>query len=493
MFKLNIGKLSALSGITDRDLVGVNLSGNILKVAHIKFSPNKKEVVDLLSRDITGMTDIDISKAIQDSVSGFKANRVDIIDIIPSHLIITKNIEIPSTQENEIKEIVRLQAGRHTPYSREEIIIDYIEIGTYRHSYTKILLVIVAKNLVKRHNEIFEKAGFKLDKVLLVSECLAYSITKALRLEAENIPTNIVYVDDSFTDFSVILKNRVIFIRSIPIGMTQLKSEKEIYEKRFVDEIKKSLEAYLGEDIEKIPNMLVLTGAEDKLRGIEILLNNTLHLPVKLWTYFENVNISEKAYKQASMAKSVSFLDVVASVLNCAEMKINLIPEEVKVRKSIEERGRDLIKTGVFILTIFILAFFILICRIIFEGEYLKNLNSRYAILDKEADKLEKYFVRIGAVKNYITKRGSSLDVLAELHSITPLDIELSEVRYDDQGKISVKGTAGAMSSVFSFVDNMDKSKYFEAAKSKYTTKRKEGAKDLTDFEIAASIKRQED
>jgi len=42
------------------------------------------------------------------------------------------------------------------------------------------------------------------------------------------------------------------------------------------------------------------------------------------------------------------------------------------------------------------------------------------------------------------------------------------------------------MSAIFSFVDEMGKSKYFKDVKTKYTTRRKEGEEDVVDFEIAA-------
>jgi hypothetical protein len=49
------------------------------------------------------------------------------------------------------------------------------------------------------------------------------------------------------------------------------------------------------------------------------------------------------------------------------------------------------------------------------------------------------------------------------------------------------------MSTVFSFVENMGKSRYFREVKTKYTTKRQEGKKDVTDFEVNALINRVDD
>lgn len=488
MFKFNLKQLNPFPGFTSQEAIGVDFSGNNLKIAVVRMLPSRKEVANLLNIDISGMSDPEISKAVKDSVGGLGAN-TDVFDIIPSNLVITKNIEIPSIDQREIREILNLQAGRHTPYSREEIIVDFVEIGTYKRSYTKVLLVIVARNVVKRHYEILERAGFKLRKVFFAPEGLALGISRLLKLETDNSPVNIVHVDESFTDFSIVLKGKVVFIRAIPIGTLQLKGEKEIYQERFVEELKRSLEAYLSEDIEKSPNMLVLTGAEDELRGVESLLNNTMHLPIKFLPYSNSLNISELAKRSISNSKQISFFDVTSCVLNSEEVKINLVPEEVRVRRSIEERGKDLIKTGVFVLTLFVLLFFILVSKIYFKGVQLSKLNNKYSNLAQEAKTLENDYLKIGLVKNYLNSRGFSLEVLTELHNITPEDVELTEIRYEEE-KFTVRGTADATSSVFSFVDNMSKSKLFKDVKTKYTSKRKDGQRDLTDFEITALIKR---
>jgi Tfp pilus assembly protein PilN len=91
-------------------------------------------------------------------------------------------------------------------------------------------------------------------------------------------------------------------------------------------------------------------------------------------------------------------------------------------------------------------------------------------------------------IKNYLLKRGFALEVLTELYNIAPLDLELSDISFDEQGKFSIRGTSESMSIVFSFVENLAKSKYFKNVKTKYTTKRKVGIKDFTDFEIICQL-----
>ena len=480
-------RFNPFSKIKHSELVGIDLSNNCLKIAHLRAS----EIVSLLSKDVSGLSDEEVSRAIKGLYAELKAKGPRVISVIPSTMLITKNIEIPSVNPQEIKDIINLQAGRHTPYSREEIVVDYIEIGNYKHSYTKILLVIVARSVLKKQFDIISKAGLKLENVLLASEGVSISAQKLLKAESSNFPAAIANIDSLSTDFTVVFKNKLVFIRSIPIGASALIEDKERFQLRFSEELKRSLEAYQSEDIEKVPTQLILTGVSGDWRQLEVVLGEAIHLPVQVMPYFKNLVIKGAAGKAVADTEKVSFLNVISCLLACEETKINLIPEEIKLKKAIEERGRDLIKTGIFIISACILIFFIMMSKIYFKNTYLASLNSKYQSFEEEARKLESDFAKSMMIKDYLSKRGFSLEVLVELYNTTPLEIEFNDIKFEDQGKLTVKGTAESTSKVFSFVDTMEKSKYFKDVKTKYTTKRREGLKDLTDFEIDCLLVRQ--
>ncbi|MBI3617401.1 MAG: pilus assembly protein PilM, partial [Candidatus Omnitrophica bacterium] len=131
-----------------KEQVGIDLGGNHLKFARVIIHANKRELVNIAHRDVTGMSEEDISKAVKTAIEDMKANDPEVVVTIPAHLVITKNIEIPSTDPREIMAIVNLQASRHTPYSREEIIVDYIHVGTYKQTYSRILLLIASREVI---------------------------------------------------------------------------------------------------------------------------------------------------------------------------------------------------------------------------------------------------------------------------------------------------------------------------------------------------------
>lgn len=491
MFRIKLPKIrSFYPAIARHDILTVELSSNHLKTAHIKMSSNKGELERVFYKDISGLSDLDISRLIRGSVNELQIKKAEVINIIPSHMVITKNIEVPSIDQKEIREIINLQAGHHTPYSREEIIVDYIEVGVYKRSYTKILLVILTRNMVKRQSDILEKAGLRVGRVLLAAEGFSHFIPKAAKLENNELPLCITNVDASFSDFTIALKGKTLFVRSIPIGAEHLAVDRERGEIRFTEELRRSLEAYQGENIESSPNAFILTGAIEELKGIEPKLNSALRIPVKILPYFSSVNVAADILREASLFRRVSFLDVISPVLALEEMKVDLIPEEIRLRRSLEERGRDLIKTGIYIMTLFVMVVLMLVSKIYFKSIHLKNLDKKYGAFGEEARKLEKDYLEIGIIRNYLVNRGYSLDVITELHTITPLSIKLDDIRYEAQGKLAIRGTAESMSAVFSFVDNMEKSGLFRDVKTKYTSKRKEGTKDLADFEINCSLEK---
>ncbi|OGW74889.1 MAG: hypothetical protein A2Z72_06280 [Omnitrophica bacterium RBG_13_46_9] len=484
-----IKNTNPLSAIAKKDIIGIDFGSTKLKIAHMRFLPNKTaEIIDLIMRDISNLVDTDIAKTIASSFQTLKVRTPYIISVITSNLTITKNIEIPSVDPKEIKEIINLQAGRHTPYTRDEIIIDYIDIGTYKNNYTKILLVIVTNNIIKRQFDVLKKAGLKLEKVLFAPEALGRSVDKVLKLNTANAPLTVVNVDEGFADFVVVYKNKLVFERSIPIGAQQLIEDKDQSGIRFAEELKKSLETYQSENIEKNPDSLILTGAIEEIPQVELLLNETLSVPVKAMPYLGDLAVKKDVLKTASESRRVSFLNVIAPILALNDIKISLIPEEIKIKKAIEERGKDLIKTGILTFSAFLVICMILISSIYFKTAYLKTLTEKYAHLSQEAQALESSFTAVSLVKNYLSNRGYSLEVLGELHSIAPIELELENIRFDNRGKLSIKGTAESMSIVFSFVEIMEKSKYFKDVNTKYTSNRKDGTKDVADFEITAIL-----
>jgi len=471
-----------------RDVVCVSLSGDNLKLAYAKISPTRKEIVDLVSYEIQGLSEEEITKSIKSSLNSLKLSSPEVIIVVPSHATIAKNIEIPSLNEQEIKEIVDLQAGRHTPYAREEIIIDYMNIGAYRENYTKILLIIVTLSVIRRQIEILEKTDLRIEKVYFSPEMITRFCSNALKLGKEGSVGTIIHIDANFTDFITVIKGEVVFVRSIPIGRQHLFSEKERYQIRFVEEVKKSFETYQAEDIGSLPEQIILTGAAQEGEELQDLLSKMLFIPVKFFPYLEQVPMASQELKKSLTSGQDSFLDVIAPLLNPDRVQINLIPEEIKLRKRFEEKSKDLVTSGISVMIILAMLCLSLIGNIFFKSSYLTKLNDKYAPVIEASKRLEDNFSQMRAVKKALKSRNVALDVLAELYDLIPADIQLSGIKFTLQGNFSIEGNSRTMGTVFSFIGEMEESTFFKKVESRRTTKRRVDDQEIVDFEIICTL-----
>lgn len=466
------------------DLVGFDFSERQLKIAHVHVGALKAEVVELISCDTQGLSDSKISELIATTLAGLEISKPRAFLAVPMQTVVTRSIEIPSRDPAEIREIVNLQASRHTPYSRSEVIIDTLLLGVVRESYTKALFVIAPKDNIIRQTKIIENANLKIERVFFPPEGLCQAITKILDTEASNKAVVVVHMDSDFTSFVVIQEGNILFVRAILIGANHLLEDKEVYHDQFVEELRSSLEAYGAEEAGPQPSLLLLTGVVAEMTDLDALFDETLHIPLKHQAYFNYFPISKRAKAVASSSTHVSFFNLIAPLLLFDKMKINLISDEHKLKIQLEERGREIVKTGVLAMIFFTMIFLSFASKVYFKNAYLKNLTARYQTVKENAKKLEQVSDKINRIRNYLSDIGSPLDALMTLYETLPLEVRISDIKFEEGQKFSVKGTSGTMGPVFAFVTNLEKSKKFTSVKTKYVTARNEGGKDVQDFEI---------
>ena len=83
--------------------------------------------------------------------------------------------------------------------------------------------------------------------------------------------------------------------------------------------------------------------------------------------------------------------------------------------------------------------------------------------------------------------------MLDEFQKVLPQEMYLSEISLTDDGHVSIKGTSKLMSTVFSFVTELENSPRFKNVTSDYTKSRKENDQDVSDFGLSALLEESPD
>ncbi|MBF0523201.1 MAG: pilus assembly protein PilM [Candidatus Omnitrophica bacterium] len=464
------------------ECITVSLGEDILKVAQIKGSGSNTKITNILSQEVKDLSENDLSKKIQLALKNFNPKAMPVHLIVQPGMITTKNIEIPSIDPDEIKSIVNLQAGRHTPFSREEIQIGYVNIGIYKTNYTKVFLIIANRNLLKKQLAVFEKAGIRIEKILFASEGIAAFYSKILGAEMESAPVGIIDVGKDSTDFIITLKGLVIASRNIPIGKSQFVQDGADAKERLTKELEKTIESYLNEDIEQLPAKYIITSDDDDMKGIKEALEKKMKWTVEIIPYVDNIKATQGALKY--LGTDSSFLDVVSSAVNAEESQVNLMPEDVLMQKSIETQSRELFTTAIQGLIILVLVASVLGLKVYFKTTYLSRLKNSHKDNLQEVAMLEQRSIETRIVHNYLSTRMVSLDTINELYKNIPSEMYLTSVSMDEDGRVDVQGISDIASLVFNLGTDLKESKLFKSVDIKSMTAKKDRGKDVSAFEI---------
>ena len=466
----------------DKKYLIVSISDGVIKVAQATSSGNLEKVARGSFAANSG-TEV-AAVALKTALTSFN-RKLPVICVIPANAATAKNIEVPSSDPEEIKSIINLQVSRHTPYSREEVLISYINLGLNAQHNTRLLLVIVHRDMVKERISVLESAGLGVDNIIFVPEAEARFYAKALNLKKEALPAGVIDFSLNSTSYLVISKGTLLFERNIPIGIKAMMEGTEAQAK-LQDELKKSMEAFIQEDGNEAPSSYVVTTTHEAVKNCLPALKEALNVEFQMTPFSNFIKCSaDVRRKLQNEFGDDSFLDVVAPALTAAKCEINLMPEEMILKKKVESQSKEVSKSGVAAVIIMVLVGAMIMSNIYFKATYLdRNLRQQFAPQIAQVEVLQEKMNKIKLVRGYIKERMVSLDIIHELSAITPNSVYLSNISVDDEGTVIIDGVANSMSEVFSYVKSLDDSTMFKDAKTKSTSTKKENGNDVAAFEI---------
>lgn len=468
-----------------KTIVALSIGTETIRIALAKVGPQKVEVQKLRTLAVAGLDEEAQAQLLKEALGGIRNAAVGVL-VIETPSVITKNIEIPSVNETEIREIIELQAGRYTPYAREEIIVEHMNLATFHNSYTKVLVIIVLRKLINAQITLMTRAGISLGVVMFAADALGAVCARVMHLSEKEAPRILLNLEEKNSDFVVVEKSKAIFVRSIPIGYAAYTADPKGCTVQFLEEAKKTLEAYRLEDLSGMPDEVVVIGSQTMADALKAELATALGMLTKAVSFYSGFSLNPDLLMQL---KEVSFVSTLAAVGAFGQTYIDLRPSDLKLKAAFKERSREIIKSGILVVCITVLLCALLLIKIYYRGVYLQRIGQELSRIEPQVSQLEKSLHKNTIIKSFLTNRNRSLEVMTRLYEFVPESIYLKAATIDQNGQLVLKGTADAMSEVFSFVTMLENSGYFQNVKAQNTSSRKEGTRDVSDFEITAGIR----
>ncbi|MDD5643951.1 MAG: pilus assembly protein PilM [bacterium] len=466
----------------------IEIGKDWLKIIQAQLFSKEKKISKVVVEKISGLSDDLISERLKNIAKAEDINPRYLCLCVPHTQTTVKSIELPSTHESEIRNMLDLQIGKQTPFSREEVIFDHEVLNISEEGYSKVLLVIIHKDIVERFLGIIHGAGLKTDNIGLSSEGLLKwaEITCQGKIGGDSFV--LADIDYDNCDFEVVHEKHIIFSRNISFGMADFSDSKDEWRKRFAEQINHCLYAFQNEFPEKEVPKLVITGADrvNEIISIEDLKKD-LNMAVDLIPQFKNVP-ENREFRDDELSKEVSYPELIGMALTYPEHDINLIPQELLLEREVKERGKNLFLLGTYIFLLILLGSTLFLGRIYNRERYLNQLQSKFGDIKQKVEKLENMTAKIEIIETRLKERDYSLNLMHEIHGLISPDIHLTSLVYDGKTQLILRGTSKNTSEVFKFVSSLEESGLFINVKARYATKRSEEDKELTDFEIVCPL-----
>lgn len=441
--------------------VAVEIGSDWLKIVQVEHA-HGRPTVSKLHVDAIRDSGIPLSRVLTDACQRLKIASVPVIVCLPRQTVNMRMLELPSTDPQEIVDMVDLQAAKQTPYSTDEIISDYRVTGGGRAGYTRVLLAIAQRSALRQRFYVLDEAGIEVDRMPVSSEGLMGWFRAAPKLAQDAETVALLDVDASYSDFVVLSRRELVFTKSIMIGAAQLRADFGKWSDKLGREVQQAQEIFQGENPGIAVSKVFLTGAGLFVDGLAGELGRFCNVPVGTADIAGGVALQAGLPSmQDEPYRNVSMTALVGVALAADEMELDLIPDTVRSKKDIVAKAKRL--------TLFGMLLFVTLASISLLATMTYFMTrTRLLALRAEVRRTNPVVRRIEQQRKALELMGQrnvpSLLVVNLLEAVYELtgDVYLDAVDYDaEKGLLSVEGTAKALKDVSGLVQRLEQSPLF--------------------------------
>jgi len=465
-------------------LTVIEFSAQRIKLAQSSFVKKRRIITRLFIKDNIPDSEHEFINALERII---KINHLKIDNLLISldrSLVTIRFIKLPCVNEEEISNMAEWQAVKFLPYKIDEIVVSHQTIRVDADGFSHVILVIVPKSTIRKFTNICDVLKLHPRAITLSSEGLLKWYVDFQSDADKDSALALVDIDKDSVELVIIYQERFLFSRSLV--SSEIEGDDQSKE-RIINEIKISINSYSKQESSVPIKKIILTGNKSQVSNLAPLFKDEFDTEVVVIDQLKNLNLKD-VIGEPSIIQDTSFASICGLALNQKLTQIDLLMQENKDKIAYLENRKKLFKT-------ISLALFaaLVICGIFTFNFYSKKkiINT----LDRQLKKITPAAMEIQDIKNKIAiintcmdNKGSCLEVLREIYSLTPKNTYLNTLIFQEANEVILKGTAPAMSSVFSFTPILNESLLFKNVEVRYVTQRKTQTGELTDFEIICKL-----
>ena len=405
----------------------------------------------------------DLTRMIASAYKKRKFAKIPVIACLPRKVVNVRMVDLPSNEVDEIEDMVELQVQKLTPYSKAEILSDYVIMSANKSGYAQIMLVIVQRSILRQRYATIEAAGLQVEKMSLSSEgILSWGNSSGSGSKGADI---VLDIGATNSELAVVSDGKLVFTRGIMMGADLLKEDFEQNKEQFLQGVKRSIEMLHSESAGVVPSSMILSGA--KVGSLEEYLSDNLDLPVKT---IDGLSLVKKRPATLDLENdeysSVSITALVGAALAPDSLQFDLMPDVVRMRKDMVARSSRLAVFVMMMMAALVACSLFAVTKVSLIKKRHSLLRDKYEVTLPATKNVERMRDLIKLVHDRDNPRYAIISIIDHLYDLSKGDLNFKAVDLDrSTKKVTLAGTAGQSSDIRTLVNALDQSPYFEKVK----------------------------
>lgn len=433
------------------------------------FEPERKGLALVKAEFLPADGSVD-GKALGDALRKLGAAKHPVVAFIPRHAVTIRMLELPSTEPAEIADMVDLQIGKLTPYSKDEIASDYLMGKSAREGYSRVLLAIVQRSVLRQKFYCLDESGVDVDRMSVSSEGLINWSRAAVGTGGDEAVA-VVDMDAGYTDFSVFVGGEMLSSRSIMVGSSHIEQDAAKWHDEFIQEIARSVDACQSEMGGTEVRQMVLTGQGLGHADLAGQLAQRLGIKVRVadaMALLTRNALAGSANNCSGVAGSMAAM--VGTALAPENLAFNMIPDSVTVKKNLESKARGLTWFGIVIMmALFALSMFAT-SRFLMRRSVSRAAVARVAAQKADVAAVEQMQSVIRTVSERQNGKKAMLPMFLAVFRAVADQMFIETLEIDETtGKMQIGGTAAGRQDVSAMTKSLETSELFKDVRTEGT------------------------
>jgi len=207
---------------------GIDFDGHTIRVVtlsrdakgDLRFDGYAKKKILLFDEEVDeGAHASSLAENLKSLLETYRPSLGRIISDLSRNVVATRNIRLPSQNEEEIREMLHYDVERHVPVPADELEVGFQILARADDLHSQVLLLAAPRKDVDLRLQTLNEAGLKVEEIHMDALGVARSFKQ---LALANPVLCIINLRNDVTDLLILKDGDLYFSRCIPIGIDHL-------------------------------------------------------------------------------------------------------------------------------------------------------------------------------------------------------------------------------------------------------------------------------